>query len=526
MYTSVSEQIKRQKQRKYGETGAASLREYLKGAWFDIEGNKPLYWNRHIDVIAEHLEAVITGQIKRLVIAIPPRHLKSTLISVAFPTWAWINSPHIRFLTTSYSSSLATRDSQRSRQLIEGQWYQEHYGANFQMLHDVNMKSYYKNDRGGFRLATSVQGSTTGEGGDIILGDDMLNIADAYSDAARERSIDYWKNTIRSRLNDQENGALVLIGQRVHENDVIGYALSTGSYEAVILPAEFEPATCFHTVLGCDWRTEEKEPLWKERMGSAALAEIKQDMGTEYFTQYQQSPMKEGGNILKAHYFKRYSLSPDGIITLHKDGYDEEVPMSACTVVVTSDLATGKKQENDYTAIGIWLLTGKYEAILWDVFHDKIDGPEGEKQIDRYARQYKRRLLALVMEDVGHQKDAIQRQQQKGWPVIAYHPLVDKVARAHSFAVYMRQGSVFWPLHDTPWKAELERELVTFPRSSNDDRVDMCTILIALFGDMPAITILEEERAAPPAIVQEIPELREMYETEEEQENATIGSYS
>ena len=525
MYPSVSEQVKRQKQRQYGEQGAASLRDYLRGAWYDIEGNKPLYWNRHIDVIAEHLEAVLTGQIKRLVVAIPPRHLKSTIIAVAFPTWAWINKPHLRFLTTSYSSSLATRDSQRSRQLIEGNWYQEHYGSKYQMLHDVNMKSYYKNNMGGFRLATSVQGSTTGEGGDIILGDDMLNIADAYSDASREKSVDYWKNTIRSRLNDQENGALVLIGQRVHEDDVIGYALSTGSYEAVILPAEYDSLKSFHTVLGKDWRTEEHEPLWPERMGKKALDEIKQDMGTEYFTQYQQSPMREGGNILKAHYFKRYSISEDRLIlTLHNTGYDEEVIVEDCTVVITSDLATGKKQENDFTAFGVWLMTKKHQYILWDVIYDKWDGPEGEKQLDMLARQYKHRLWTLVMEDVGHQKDAIQRQQQAGWPVTDYTPRVDKVARAHSFAVYMRQGNVFWPMFDPEWKADLEHELVTFPRSVHDDRVDMCTILVALFGDTPAMEVVSSEEDTTPDIVKEYPELRELY-TDELEPQETIGVY-
>ena len=155
-----------------------SLKEFTKSSWPTIEPGRDFYDNWHIDAVSEHLQAVVEGDIKRLIINIPPRHMKSISVAVALPAWTWTIQPEKRFLFASYAASLSVRDSVKCRRLISSRWYQDHFGEKFVLTGDQNQKQRFENDRTGMRIATSVDGALTGEGGDIIVIDDPHNDRD------------------------------------------------------------------------------------------------------------------------------------------------------------------------------------------------------------------------------------------------------------------------------------------------------------------------------------------------------------
>ena len=151
-----------------------------------VEPSTPFVPGWHIDAIIEHLEAVTRGQIRNLLINVPPRHMKSLLVSVFWPAWEWIRWPERRWLYSSYAAQLSIRDSVKCRRLIESPWYQARWGDRFALTSDQNTKGRFDNNRSGYRLSTSVGGAATGEGGDRIVCDDPHNVQEAESDSIRK----------------------------------------------------------------------------------------------------------------------------------------------------------------------------------------------------------------------------------------------------------------------------------------------------------------------------------------------------
>jgi hypothetical protein len=225
------------------ERARRSLREYIRMAWHVVEPSTPYVHGWHIDAMCEHLEAVTAGEIRNLLITVPPRHMKSLTVSVFWPTWEWLTHPERRWLFSSYALSLAIRDSLKCRRLILSPWYQRHFGHVYALTDDQNAKLRFENDKTGYRLSTSVGGAATGEGGDRLVCDDPHNVREADSDVIRAATLVWWDETMSTRLNDPATGARVIIGQRVHENDLAGHVLEQGGYEHLCLRCEYEPTT-------------------------------------------------------------------------------------------------------------------------------------------------------------------------------------------------------------------------------------------------------------------------------------------
>jgi hypothetical protein len=181
------------------EKSRRSLKEFIKNSWETIEPGRNFYDNWHIDAICEHLQAVVKGDIKRLIINIPPRHMKSITAAVALPAWAWTSDPAKRFLFASYAGSLSIRDSVKCRRLIDSPWYQEHFGDSFKLTTDQNQKQRFENNKTGMRIATSVDGALTGEGGDIIVIDDPHNVREAESSTVRESVLEWWDQAMQTQ---------------------------------------------------------------------------------------------------------------------------------------------------------------------------------------------------------------------------------------------------------------------------------------------------------------------------------------
>ncbi len=255
-----------------------SFRYYFQQAWPVAVGGRKLYNNWHIDAMCEHLQAVKEGHIKNLIINVPPRHTKSTTVSVLFPTWAWLDNAGDQFLCASHGKDLSTRDSVASRRLMESPWYQDVLcrlsgchsvgsasdrevldalgsiggrigrrrpsceAGHWAMTTDQNVKTRYQNDRGGTRISTSVGAGATGEGGDYLLLDDPHDINDAERPVARKSVHDWFDYTWSTRKNDPVETAMVLIMQRVHEDDIVGHILanSSGEWDILRIPMEYE----------------------------------------------------------------------------------------------------------------------------------------------------------------------------------------------------------------------------------------------------------------------------------------------
>ncbi len=174
------------------ELAERSLWEFTRQMWRWADP-APFQDNWHIGAICEHLQAVSTGEIRRLLINIPPHHCKSSLVSVMWPAWVWIRSPGTSFMAASYAQTLSTRDSVKCRRVIESPIYQRRWGAGFRLTGDQNTKTRFDNDRNGYRLATSVGGALTGEGGDVIIVDDAHNVADKESETIPQSTLDWWE---------------------------------------------------------------------------------------------------------------------------------------------------------------------------------------------------------------------------------------------------------------------------------------------------------------------------------------------
>ena len=207
-----------------------SLIEFMRQAWDIIEPGTTYVDGWHLHAICDHLQAVSEGKIRNLIINMPPRHCKSILVAVMWPVWTWIRHPEFRWLYASYSGNLSMRDSLKCRRLIQSAWFQERWGEKFGLIGDQNTKTFYENDKYGYRFATSVGGTTTGMGGSAIVVDDPHSAMEAQSDVIREGVLEWWDQAMSTRLNNPKTGAKVIVMQRLHERDLTGHLLKQGGY--------------------------------------------------------------------------------------------------------------------------------------------------------------------------------------------------------------------------------------------------------------------------------------------------------
>jgi len=287
------------------ELATRSLSEFVRQAWQVVEPSTPFVPGFHIDAIIDHLEAVTRGEIRNLLINVPPRHMKGLLVSVFFPAWEWIRWPERRWLYSSYAATLSIRDSVKCRRLIESPWYQARWGHVFALTGDQNAKSRFDNNRSGYRLSTSVGGSVTGEGGDRIICDDPHKVDEVESDTARKNAIDWWDVAMSTRVNDPKTSAKVVVMQRCHQQDRSGHLLEQGGWEHLCLPAEYEGSKHVTVIGFADPRTEHGQLLWRKRYGPKEIEETKRSLGSYAAAgQLQQRPSPAEGGMIKRYWFQ------------------------------------------------------------------------------------------------------------------------------------------------------------------------------------------------------------------------------
>jgi len=425
----------------------------------------------HLDAIAEHLEAVTRGEIRRLLINVPPRSTKSLSVAVFWPSWEWTWQPSTRWMFSSYALQLSLRDSARCRRLIESPWYQERWGRVYALASDQNTKHKFENDRAGFRLATSVDSGNTGEGAERIVCDDPHNVREAESDAVRESVLEWWDQVMSTRLNDPKTGSQVIVMQRVHQKDLSGHVLAKGGWEHLMLPMEYEPSRrcVVRRIVGGaeivtlpDPRQVEGELLCPGRMGPEEVARFQQDLGARgYAGQYQQRPEPAAGGLFKRAWWQRYDLE-----TMRQAGLR---PM--LTVV---DSAFKEGASTDFSVAHTWGTLGGHYYVI-DEWHARVEFPELVAALrDMYAKW----RVPLYVEDKASGQSAIQvlRRRDGMKPAVPTLPLaipggMSKKARADAATPYVEAGLVHLP-ESAPWVHDFIEEHAAFPGGEHDDRVD------------------------------------------------------
>ena len=450
------------------------LIDFVQQAWHVLEPSTPFTPGWHLEAICEHLEAVTSGEIRNLLINMPPRHMKSLAVSVFWPVWEWVTFPQRRWLFSSYALSLSIRDSLKCRRLIESPWFQQRWGDRFTLLGDQNAKSRYDNSAMGYRIATSVGGAATGEGGDRVVVDDPHNVQEKESDTIRESCLTWWDETMSTRLNDQKTGAKVIVMQRIHEKDLSGHVLEQGGYVHLCLPAEFESSRKCVTVIGWeDPRKTDGELLWEERVGKKELAELKTRLGPNgYAGQFQQIPVAAGGGRFKHDWFRYYKRDGDFYKLMRQDGSFKTVRVDACNRFAMMDPAGTEKDQNDkacYTVVQVWDQTDDGDMILVDQLREQLETPDAANAALRLCRQHDVPWLGVEKDGIG--LGVFQNLKKTGLTVRAIKAKGSKEARSETAEIRMAAGQIYFPM-ESAWRFELEKELELFPNGEFKDQVD------------------------------------------------------
>lgn len=445
-----------------------SLVGFVRLAWSQLEPGTPYIHGPHIDKIAEHLEAVHRGEIKRLLINVPPGAMKSLLCGVFFPAWEWgaMNRPDLRYVGIAHEQGLGVRDNLKTRRLIESPWYQNTF-PHVQLVKDQNEKLNFENTARGFRQVATPS-NVTGKRGDRVICDDLLSAENANSEAHREGVNRWYRESLPTRLNKPSESAIVNIMQRLHERDVSGLILAEDmGYETVIIPMRYEPDRVFYTSLGkVDWRTDEGELMFPERFPEETVAELEKTMGAYgAASQLQQRPAPREGGLFKESWFQIITALPD----LQR-------------IVRAWDFAATKKagtNNPDWTA-GVKVartVDGKF--IVLNTKRLRGSPMEVEQTLVNTAALDGSGVTIRLPQDPGQAGKAQAEgfiRKLAGYPVKSERPTGDKATRAAPAASQAEIGNVYIyksgdDVQDA-WIRPFLDELCLFPAAAHDDQVD------------------------------------------------------
>jgi predicted phage terminase large subunit-like protein len=556
-----------------------NFRDYIPEAWKVLMPAVPYIPGFHIDAMAEHLQAVSEGQIKKLIISVAPRHAKSTVTCVFWPTWSWTRKrvakpnpreltpgSHLRYIFGAFKDTLSTRDSHLSRQLMDSPWYQMRWGCTcratphandcngFRFTTDQNTKTLYENDRGGRRLTASVAAGTTGEGGDILVMDDPIDIDSAQSETTREGTWRYVDTVWRGRLNDPMFGAMVFCGQRTHKDDPSGRLIREGGWELLSIPTEYTGRSTA-TMLGWkDPRKEIGELLAPNRFGPVKVQEAKRNP-IAWAAQHQQDPTTTEGGVFKRAWWRfwcpssmpedeRMFRGPDGLIRIA-----EVIPETFTRQVQSWDMtfkgitaALKKQKAPDPVCGGVVGLSGRRYYLL-DSVNDVMNITETVDAVRGMSAAHPKAAAKLVEDAAnGPYVMAILYEEIGGFvPVTPRGSKLSRVmttsamgedskdARALAMVDLVSAGYVYLPhpaIDPRVW--EFIQEHADFPNGSHDDRVDMLSQALAHLQPFAWREEAAEERqfaklGPPPKTTQDV--MRMLYQEglDEEKKRSKAG---
>ena len=479
-----------------------SFKYFVRRAWPLIDP-APLVENWHLDAIADHLQAVTEGQLRNLLISMPPGHAKSMLVSVLWPAWAWIRNPAWKAIFASYADDLVVRDATKSRTLILTRWYQTHFARKWRLADDQNRKDYFRNSVHGERMCISVSGQGTGFRGDAIVVDDPMKADDAHSEAKRRHVLRWWSETMPSRLNDLASGAKVVIAQRLHENDLPGFILAHGGFEHLNLPTEYSGNTSCYvrerngpceacargaTAIGFkDPRTSPGELLFPAKFGPQVITEAKRDLGSFAFSaQHQQRPIPEGGGMLKRAWWRHLWRRP-GEAPVPAGAFEEGLDVKSFdpdtqrfdSWCMALDATFKDGDDNDLVALGVGARLGA-DIFLLDMWWERAGFVRTCEALQAMAKRWPKATTKLI-EDKANGSAIIETLRSKVSGILPVNPAGGKVARVAAASPYIEAGNVWLPMH-APWRNTFVGEACSFPNAPHDDGIDMLSYLILRLG--------------------------------------------
>ena len=503
---------------------AESLAAFVRLAWPIIEPGQPYIHGWHIDAMCEHLDAVTGGEdskYNRLLINIPPGTMKSLLVSVFWPAWEWgpCGLAHLRYLCASHSlDNVGVRDSQRMRRLVSSEWYRERW-PHVVLTRDQNAKTKFENTATGFRQAIAA-GGITGARGDRVIIDDPHSVEGAASDQMRATTAEWFREAVPTRLNNPISSAIVVVMQRLHEDDVSGIILDNQlGYDHLCLPMRAELwRRDFPTRLGfVDPRTGEGELLFPERFPEDVVKRDETVMGTYAVAgQFQQTPTPRGGGIIRRDWWRPY---PETVFP----------PMDY--IVASLDTAYTEKTENDYSALSVWgvfagssaqpatrfaaggRLIDQGEAVerfntammvrtkttaeggelpsvmLMNAWQERLTLHPLVERVAKTCRELKVDVLLVEDKAAGHSVAQELRRlfSHEGWAVrLVSTGRVDKMARLISISHLFEEGMIYAP--DKTWADMVISQVSVFPRGKHDDLVDTVSMAIRHLRDVGLLT--------------------------------------
>jgi len=418
------------------------------------------------DIIAAKLEAVRTGRSRRVIINMPPRHLKSHLASVCFPAWCLGHDPSAQLLCVSYAQDLADKLSRDCRQIVASNWYRQLFATRLSPQRQAMAE--FETTAQGCRLATSVGGVLTGRGADLIIIDDPLKPEEALSQTQRQAANDWFDHTLYSRLNDTRSGAIIVIMHRLHEDDLAGHVMAQEDWEVVRFPAiaEDDEMWALDSELGQYVFTRQRgEALHPERQPVAILDKIRRTIGEYNFAgQYQQMPSPQGGGMVKAAWFRHYAANE------RPDKFDR--------IVQSWDTANKASELSDFSVCTSWGIKGK-DLYLLHVLRRRMEYPELKRAVCEQCAAFAAEVV--LIEDKASGTQLIQELVAEGiHAVTRYQPQTDKIMRMHAQTAMIENGFVHLP-KETAWLAEYVHELTVFPKGKHDDQVDSTAQMLDWF---------------------------------------------
>ena len=409
--------------------------------------------NWHQEAICNALERVVIGDCKRLIINVPPRSGKTEIAVINFIAWCMGNFPDSEFIHSSYSKRLATANAYTVRAIMQHEKYLEVFGHTH-MSGDSRAKDEFRTSQGGIVYATGAEGTITGYGagkmredfGGAIVIDDPHKAGEANSPTMRQNVLDWFATTMESRKNSR-NTAIIVIMQRLHEEDLSGWLLAGGNgeqWEHLNIPA----------------LTEDEQSFWPEQFDLETLHRIRDTNSYVFAGQYMQSPAPIGGGIFKDEWWQYYRVLPN---------------IKYRTIY--ADTAQKTKEQNDYSVFQCWGMGEDGRIYLIDMVRGKWEAPELLVIAKAFWDKHKAEprimgtLRQLKVEDKASGTGLIQQLRQKKVPVVGIPRSIDKVSRAMDTAPHVQAGNVVLP-QDSEWISDILNEATNFPRGKFDDTLD------------------------------------------------------
>ena len=498
------------------------LIRFLELAWPNFDSSQ-FTGGRHLDMIAEHLEAVTYGEIRRLLINVPPRFGKTNLVAVAWPTWTWLLEADpeyplmgagVRFLCASYGANKAQGDGVTARRLIGSEWYQRLWGKRYAIVKDRDNQEQYDTDKGGSRISTGIPESL-GKGGAIRLIDDPHKTDEVESPTVLPGQIKAYDEVWRTRSNDPAYGAEVIIMQRLGEGDLSGHILAENdpALVHVCLPARYESDRTCVTVIGEEWRERDGELLWPERFDEGwAISQEKRIGPYAWAGQYQQRPSPRGGGIIRREWWQQFG--PDdpfpkdeyGRPARNSDGSVQRLKFPAFSFVLAClDGAYTAKEQNDPSALvtlGVFSdpETDMPAVMLVHAWQGRFALNDLVIEVDRQCRQRSVDMLLIENKATGIsvEQELYRLFAKTPYGVQMLNPgkgdgtAPAKVARAHSMVPVFSEGMVWYP--NTSWAEMVMDQVTIFPRGTHDDLVDALIHCLRFLRDNGMLARKQEVR--------------------------------